>query len=108
MTPTYVEAINNLTGYDEDEIETRFGIATSDYLEGDMPVGKCMRALLFGVRRREGIPDDDAYDQVKKLSNREVLEFFDTTDDVEDQEDGKEADPFPPVTPAGKDSETHA
>lgn len=86
---TVDEYVDALTGYDEVEIPKRFG---ADYTSLDGTLG--LRALVWSSLRAKGISDDDAYDQVMKMKQSDVV-FL-----IADDED--EVFPDEPTTESGK------
>jgi hypothetical protein len=71
------EIFESLTGYDEIVIGERFGAPAED-LEG----AKLGRCLIFTVKRREGLNDEEAYVAAMSLTMKAVSEFFIPEGDV--------------------------
>jgi hypothetical protein len=90
---TVSEAMETLTGFDEIAVEKTFGI---DFYAGNEshPL-RPVRAMVFVLKRREGMSDNDAKDFALGLTAKDLNEFF------EDEPD--EVMPEEPVTEAGKE-----
>lgn len=101
---TITEVLENLNGYHEEAIETRFGFEPADFATNERPTSST-RALIFAERMQHGIEEEAAYVEVMTMRLRDVMDYF---EDDENEEDGTEPEPFPSVTPAGKDSEPSA
>lgn len=93
--PTYSEAVDTLTGYEEIAIENQFG----DEFFG-LSIVKRMRALAFVFEKREGLSDKDAKKKIMSLSQAAIGEYFSDEDDEDDE--GDEDLGIEPVTDAGK------
>lgn len=89
------ELAGSVTGFDEIAIAKAFDMDLVDMQQKGRST-LMMRALLFVVRRREGMKDGEARKAVLEMTLGEVMEAFDT-----DEPD--EVDPDDPVTEAGKD-----
>ncbi len=96
---TLDEAVEVLTGYDELFIRERFGDELEDLLENQPRHGTRAVAACVLIRESGCLPDA-AYDQVMKLSMKELNEFF--------PESEPEAMPDEPDTAAGKDASADA
>ena len=83
------EIFESLTGYDELVIGQRFGASPED-LEG----AKLGRCLIFTVKRREGLSDEEAYVAAMNLTLKAVTEFFTPEGDAKS---GKELLPNVPL-----------
>lgn len=91
---TAEEAFDSLTGFDEIAIEKAFGQDVMVLAEDKQLT--FTRALLFILRRRDGMSDAEAKTAVMNMPVGDVLDAFDEDDEV---------DPSDPVTEAGKDAE---
>lgn len=97
--PTFSEAIETLTGYEEESIAKAFGAHF-----GDLPAVSTMkRALVYVARKREGLDHAKAKDAAMSVALKEINDFF-----APDEEDSDDPD-FPagengPETEAGKDA----
>lgn len=73
------EITDSLTGHEESWIFEQFGspigLLANRYLTLDDP-GPFHRALLFILKRREGVADDDARNQVMSMTLADVLNAF--------------------------------
>lgn len=104
--PTFNEALEALTGFDELAIEKYFqfdlyerlvGVGDDDGNVKTLPV-LLQRALIFAETRKEK-GDPQAFGAVMNMRSSEVLAYFSDEDDSADQaEDGL------PETEAGKDA----
>lgn len=95
--PTAEDAFNSLTGFDEIAIEKRFGL--SDYTTIESQSGKWMRAMVFVLKRREGLNDLDAYNAAMSMSLGELNDQFATDDETD-----RDFDPENPTSDLGKDA----
>lgn len=107
--PSFNEAFNNLTGYNEAEIEKRFGfdvyvrmLEMADPETGELKtIPRLMqRAVIFGNECRKGVPVEEAYTAAMELPSGEIDDYFSHEEDpAEDL--GQPAD-----TEAGKGDST--
>lgn len=88
------EMIQSLTGFEELAIEKNMGV--DPYADGERKPMAVMRALVFVVRKREGLGDRDARQAAMGMPMGELQGLF--ADEVQ------ELDPESPVTPAGEGS----
>lgn len=86
------EVMESMTGFDEIAVAQKFGGEILSLAESRQTA--FMRALVFVIKRREGLKDADAYRAAQELTLKETQEFFALDDEVMPDE---------PVTPAGKD-----
>lgn len=93
--PTVVETQNSLNGFDELAIEKAFG-AEYDDLNGR----NVLRALIFTLKRREGLDDIKARKVVLEIPMDQLVTHF--------AEDANEVDEDEPETEAGKESSAPA
>lgn len=95
----YEEATESLTGYEELDVERRFGYDPSTLLETKPIMGMRALAYVLVVRdlKAEDVkdPEGKAYKHVMGMSLKQASEFW--PDVVEDPT------PETPVTPAGED-----
>lgn len=84
------EALEALTGYDEQKIEARF---KAEVLE--LGGVKFLRALIFGDQLHNGKDDEGAYKAAMELTVKQVQAYFSS--------DPEDALPDAPDTEAGKD-----
>lgn len=97
------EAVETLTGYEEQEIEKRFGAQFDDLLEVKPITG--MRAVAAVMIARDlkaqgaSDPQGQAYAHVMEMTLRQASEFWSV-------EDEPEAMPDEPDTESGKDDST--
>lgn len=82
------EAVESLTGFDEIAIEGAFGADVTTLLT-EKPT-KAARALLFVMKRREGMKDPEARKAVMEMRLGDVQSYFIDEDD-EDEAAGKDA-----------------
>lgn len=82
---TPLEVADSVTGFDEMSITQHFGkpLAELQFTDGSM----WGRALMFVLKRRDGLNDDDARNAVLNMTIKEVFESFAT--DSEDDSDGE-------------------
>lgn len=71
------QVAGSCTGFDELAIERAFGRELTDLGEST----RALRALLFVVRRRDGLSDPDAYRDVMSLSLNDLMDHFEQPDD---------------------------
>ena len=72
--PSSREVVDSLTGYDEVAIEKRFGRDIEDLAENTGTT--FLRALMFTLKRREGLSDGDAHTAVMSMTFAELREAF--------------------------------
>lgn len=87
--PTMSEVSNTLTGYDEIAITKEFGKDFAVLVNYPTSLG---RALIFILKRREGLTDKEAKRAAMEMRLGDVNDFFE--DESDDDED--------PETPAGE------
>lgn len=87
------EVMESLNGFDEIAIEQAFGAPITDLLETKPTTGA--RALLFVIRRRDGMKDNEARKAVMEMRLGDVQGYF-----VDDEDEDLE-----PVTESGKGDE---
>jgi hypothetical protein len=93
---TMRESLDDLTGYDEQSIENRFGLPPIGSEGQESLVGlKLLRALVFANRMHDGLSEEDAFKSAMGLKSKDLSAEFST-----DQED---AMPDEPDTESGKD-----
>jgi hypothetical protein len=93
---SFSESVASLTGYEEVELEERFGETIGRLM--DSALSKAGRALIYIDERRAGAKPADAYKTAMSMRLVEVnTRFFD------DDEDADDFDPDNPVTEQGKD-----
>lgn len=92
-TPTVVEFMNSLNGFDFISIKSRFGV-TVDQLQDDGL--QFLYALVYVAKRREGLGENEAYIEAMNLPLSGVQDYFAPEPD--------EIFPNDPETEAGKDS----
>lgn len=95
---TLEDAFNSLTGFDEIAIEKRFGL--SDYSTIEQRSTRWVRAMVFVLKRREGLNDLDAYKTAMDMTLGELNDQF---AEDEDDETDRDFDPENPVSELGKD-----
>lgn len=78
------EVTESLTGFDEIAIEQAFGAGIGDLLENKATTAA--RALLFVLRRRDGLKDGEARKVVMEMRLGDVQDYFDTGDEHEDED----------------------
>ena len=67
------EVLDSLTGHDEMEIVSQFGRTIGDLIPEP---GMYRRALIFVLKRRDAVTDDDARNLALGMRMRDVLDFF--------------------------------
>ena len=88
--PTMTDVVNSLTGYDEIAITKEFNRDFAVLLEYPTTLG---RALIFVLKRRDGLTDKEAKKAAMEMRLGEVNDYFeDESDNAED-----------PDTAAGED-----
>lgn len=95
ITFSFDEMLESLTGFEEIGIEEAFGADITALMLTN--VTKAQRALVFVVKKREGLKATDARKAVLEMRLGDVQAFF-ADDEPEVNEDE-------PVTAAGKDDE---
>jgi hypothetical protein len=89
---TAEEIFDSLTGFDEMAITQHFGRTIGDLASNDESMFS--RALLFTVKRREGLADDDARNFALGMTLGENIAYFaDTTEKDAEEEAGKDEQP---------------
>lgn len=90
---------DSVSGYEELAIEEKFGHIYEEIAQTRPSMFG--RALLFTLKRREGVVDVDAYDAVMKMSLQEVSDSFaEPSEEEEGKGDGPEQQPEPSLTSA--------
>lgn len=86
---TTEQILDSLTGHDEMGIAGQFGRTIGDLIPEP---GMYRRALIFVVKRREGLNEDDARNAALDMRMKDVLEFFapDAIESEDDDESGKD------------------
>jgi hypothetical protein len=88
--PTANELLEQLTGFDEQKIEARFGAEVLE-VEGT----KFLRSLVFGNELHQGKSEDEAWNAAQGLTVKLVRDYFasdpeDAMPDEPDSESGKD------------------
>jgi hypothetical protein len=96
---SYNDLSGSLTGYDEERITERFGIAYDRMLGHSFT--RSGRALLYVHFIRGGDSEKDAWKRVMKMTIREINTAFEREDEDADEDDAEN-----PVTEQGKDDAT--
>lgn len=86
--PFAKEAVQSLTGFDEIAIEQKFPGDFGDTMQGS----KSTRALIFVMKRREGLSDHDAFLFAMNMPFGEAMKFFRGSDEVVDEGKAPEND----------------
>lgn len=87
------EVIDSLTGFEEVAIREQLGRAIGELI-GEP--GMYRRALIFVCKRREGLSEDDARNEVLGMRLLDVLEFFAEAGTPAAVESGKDETPSEP------------
>lgn len=90
------EILDSLTGHEEMWIEEQFGKPIGGHI---LNPGMYRRALIFVVKRRENVNEDDARNAVMDMQLKDVLEFFPNNNDGSPRTEADE----PAVVESGKD-----
>lgn len=85
---TAEEVFDSVTGFDEIAIANHFGATVQELAEKDASM--FARALIFVVKRRDGLDDNEARNAALGLSMKEFREFF---AEASDEEAGKGEEP---------------
>jgi hypothetical protein len=93
--PTANELLEQLTGFDEQKIEARFGLEVLD-LTGT----KFLRALVFGDSLHQNKTEDEAWQVAQSLTVKQVQNYF--------EDDPGDAMPDEPDSESGKDDSADA
>lgn len=89
---TIGEVFDSLTGFDEMEITQHFGRTVADLTEdGSM----WARSMVFILKRREGVVDDDARTAALNMTLKDVRTYF-----AEESEDSGKDETSPESSPA--------
>ena len=88
---TAEEAFDSLTGFDEIAIVQQFGRTVTELADQDPTMFG--RALVFVVKRRDGISDGEAKDAALGMTLKDLNENFFAK--VSDEESGKDEEPAP-------------
>lgn len=104
------EVCDSLNGREEMWIAEQFGKSigelTGNYLERN-DYGPFYRALIFILKRREGINEDDARNQVMDMRLSDVVAFFPRAeDDADESGKGEPVSETPAVQPESQPLET--
>lgn len=91
--PTLEEALNSLTGWEEQAIKQKFH---ADFM--DLKNTATVRALVFVQFKREGHDDNTAWKLAQDLTVGQCDARFDTSEEEDETDENDQ-----PVTPAGKD-----
>lgn len=95
MTPekmSATEMVQSLTGFEEVAIERHMGM--DPYADAERKPMGVMRALVFVLRKREGMKDSEAREAAMSLPMGELQDLF--------AEETPELDPENPETPPGE------
>lgn len=84
---TVLEVSDSLTGFDEMAISQHFGCPVSELMETDASMWG--RSLVFVLKRREGLSDDDARNAALSMTIKGVADYF----PKESEESGKDEPP---------------
>jgi hypothetical protein len=87
---TSTEVFESLTGFEEQAIVEFFGRTIGDLANADESMWH--RALIFTVKRREGLADVDAHDAAMTLTLKDNITFF-SADEADEEEAGKDEEP---------------
>lgn len=90
------DLVKSLTGYEEDDVEERFGHPIGVLL--DHRVVKAGRALIYVVEKRAGAKPTDAYKTAMEMRLADVNSRF-----LDEDEDEDDFNPDEPDTEQGKD-----
>lgn len=88
------EILDSLTGHEETWIADQFGRSIGELIPQP---GMYRRALIFVVKRREGVNEDDARNAAMDLRLKDVLEFFAEVGSEAEQASGKDVAPVEPT-----------
>lgn len=83
------EILDSLTGHEEMWIAEQFGRSVGELIPQP---GMYRRALIFVVKRREGVNEDDARNAAMDMRLKDVLEFFPEVGSEAEQESGKDVE----------------
>lgn len=89
---TAEEAFESLTGYEELGIEKAFKVDITALSDSKPTI--FMRALVFALKRREGLTHDKAYDAAMTLSLKDAQDFFAESDVMPDEPDTSAGEAF--------------
>lgn len=90
VSQTAEEVFDSLTGFDEIAISFHFGHTVSELAQSDASMFG--RALVFIVKRREGLTDDEARNAAMEMTLKEFTTFF---AEASQEEAGKGEQPEP-------------
>jgi hypothetical protein len=100
MSQTAGEVLDSMTGHEESWVADQFGKSigelVSNFLERS-DVGPYYRALIFVLKRREGVNEDDARNAVLDMRIKDVVAFF------KREAEGSDADESEVLAESGKD-----
>lgn len=82
------EVLDSLTGHEEMWIADQFGKPVGDFI---MNPSMYRRVLIFVLKRRENVNEDDARNAVMDMTLKDVLEFF-PKDGAEEPEEAAKAE----------------
>jgi hypothetical protein len=82
---TAEEVLDSLTGFDEMAIKQHFGQTVAGLTKDETMLG---RALVFVLKRRDGLVDDDARNAALEMSLKGVTSYF-----AEDSEESGKDEP---------------
>lgn len=88
VKPTIDTMVKSLTGFDEIAIEQAFHADLADVMESS---GKVLRALIFVMKKREGLSDHDAFLYAMNVKRGDVDGHFTLSTEVDDE--GKAPEP---------------
>jgi len=91
---TAEEVFDSITGFDEIAISTHFGRTIQDLAETEPSMFG--RALVFVVKRREGLEDAEARKAALTMTLKECNEDFFATPSEEEAGKGEQPKPSPP------------
>ena len=106
-TPTWTEFAQNVRGKEIRAVQEVFGVTWEGDVWGDLSIRETGEVVAFINFRRQGMSDAEAFDRATDLTVDELIKLIDWSflrEGEPGEEDGTETEPFPPVTPAGKDS----
>jgi len=86
------EILDSLTGHEEDWIFDQFGKSIGELVSNFLDkndLGPYFRALIFVLKRRDGVNEDDARNEAKAMKLGEVMEFFPRASDQASKEDAE-------------------
>ena len=96
-----LELADSVTGFDEMSVTQHFGTPLAELMDSDASMWG--RALVFVIKRREGLNDDDARNAVLGMTIKEVAAHFED-DDEESGKDDSRPEPEPDEQPESSSS----